>query len=342
MVVSDLVYLLSLALAGTGLPLGLWLVRRWGQRMKDRAHVTSELMLPGGQDLATHARIFTALSGMYGQLRPGQEPFGRNTIVFELLSAPDGLHYLMSYPPQFAKTVKSLLAGAMPDIDVQEPTVKLDYKWQCVVELKRNSRMYDPGAKDPYKQRPVDPKMVEVLLRSTRNLNQDEAVIIQFVMTPTGRLREGQYPEFIAVGRLATAADYKDKKLRRIRAAQLIKTVLAAYHSLHVVSPRPLPPRFNRVVNERSAPVVKYAGVYIPEELAVMCGFPIGLVLGKRKLAPDNMIPTTGIVLGTSNYPGKTRPVAVSVESLKQHCWIVGPTGSGKTVLLHNIAMAWS
>jgi len=307
--------------------------------MKDKALVTLELIPLGDHDHQTWTRAITALSGVYGPVRPGSEPFGRNTIVFELVSVPGGgQHHLLSVPPSRIETVKSHLAAAVPDLDIHESAVTLDYQWCRVVELKRNSLMYDPDAKDPYKQRPLDPLMVSVLRQSMRNLNQGEAVVVQWVVTPTGRLRNDKYPEFLAVGRLAAAADYKDKKLRRIRMAQLIAPVLSAYRSLHVFSPRPLPRSFNRVVSERSAPVVKYAGAYIPEELAVMCGFPIGRAPGRRKLAADNMISSTGIVLGTSNYPGRTRPVAVSVESLTRHAWIIGPTGSGKTALLHHIA----
>src|SRR6266545_7858063 len=230
MAISDLVYLLCLALAGASLPLGLWLVRRWGQRMKDKALVTLELIPLGDHDHQTWTRAITALSGVYGPVRPGSEPFGRNTIVFELVSVPGGgQHHLLSVPPSRIETVKSHLAAAVPDLDIHESAVTLDYQWCRVVELKRNSLMYDPDAKDPYKQRPLDPLMVSVLRQSMRNLNQGEAVVVQWVVTPTGRLRNDKYPEFLAVGRLAAAADYKDKKLRRIRMAQLIAPVLSAY-----------------------------------------------------------------------------------------------------------------
>lgn len=346
--ISDLLYLLCLVLAAASLRPGLWLVKRWGQRMKDRALKTYKLRFPRGMDDKTATRLIAVLSGVYGLLQPLREAFGRNTIVFELLSDPDpndGLHWLLSFPPHLFKTVESLLGGILPDISLEEAAVKLDYQWQYVAELKRNSFMSDASASGQ-KQRPVDPKMVASLLRSTRNLNPNEAVLIQFVMTPTGRLREDNHPEFYAIGRLATAAGYKDKKLRRVRAAQLMDTTLAAYRALHVVQIRLLKPDKNRCVNERHAPVSLNGpwpgGSYIPEELAVMCGLPIGnpevpgLVLGNRKLAPDAAIPSRGIVLGKANYPGRQRPLALSPFDLTKHMHIIGRHGTGKSTAIEN------
>jgi hypothetical protein len=343
----QVIMLTLIALAGTGLPLGLWLVKRWGQRLKDRAHKTYEMTYPLDRGLDDYTRAVTILSGVYGPIRPGAEPFGRNTIVFEVLSTPERLHYLLSFPPSLTKTVEALLTGVMRDIGMEESTIRLkDYKWRYVVELKRDSFMEDPHAarsEDRYKQRPIDPKAVEALLESTRQLNQGEAVLIQFVTTPTGRLRDDKHPEFYALGRLAVAADYQDKKLRRIRSRQLMSPVLAAYRSLHVFTPGLPPERLNRYVNERHAPVPLDArsGSYIPEELAVMLALPIGspqvpgLVMGKRRLVPDPAISSNDkdIVLGEANFPGRQRLLAVSRRALTMNLHGLGPQGSGKTTL---------
>jgi hypothetical protein len=174
---------------------------------------------------------------------PLKEPFGRGTLVFEVLSTPERLHYLFSFPPDLKQTMQGKLTGAIRDIGLEETTVKLDYNWQCGVQLRRDSLMRDPDAKDPYKQRPVDPKLVEGLLRSTRGLGEGEAVIIQFVMTPTGRLRYDKYPEFWAVGRIAACATHQDKKARRTRARQLVDDTLSSYRTLYVFSPGLVPGR---------------------------------------------------------------------------------------------------
>lgn len=58
-----------------------------------------------------------------------------------------------------------------------------------------------------------------------------------------------------------------------------------------------------------------------------------------RRLAPDFLIPETGIELASSNYPKtRGRTIAIPVSSTIQHQWIIGPTGTGKSALLHNEA----
>jgi hypothetical protein len=208
---------------------------------------------------------------------------------------------------------------------------------------------YAARSEDRYKQRPIDPKAVEALLESTRQLNQNEAILIQFVTTPTGRLRDDQHPEFYALGRLAVAADYQDKKLRRIRSRQLMDTVLSAYRSLHVFTPGLPPERLNRYVNERRSPVPldERSGSYIPQELPVMFALPIGspqvpgLVMGKRRLAPDPAISNNDkdIVLGEANFPGRQRLLAVTRRALTMNLHGLGPQGSGKTTLAINMAV---
>src|SRR6266516_859569 len=111
-----LVATVVIALAGAGLSLGLWLVRVRGQRSLDRAHATYELLFPRDLDHQTAARLFTALSGLYGRVGKAGAPFGRNTIVFELLSTSEQLHYLLSFPPNLAGTVRSHPTGVVRDI----------------------------------------------------------------------------------------------------------------------------------------------------------------------------------------------------------------------------------
>lgn len=341
-----LVVVTVIALAGASLSLGLWLIRIRRQRTLDKAHATYELTFPRDLDHQTAARFFTALSGLYGRVGKTGTTFGRNTVVFELLSTPERLHYLLSFPPNLAGAVRSHLTGVIRDIGMSEATVKLDYKWRYVVELRRDSFIHDMYARkveDRYKQRPVDTKMVDLLLASLRGLEGKEAALIQFVMTPTGRLRDEKYPEFWAVGRLAASSGSRE------RARRIIDTVRSAYGSLHVFADKLLPPSSNRCVNERRASVVKWPGDYIPEELAVMCGLPIGtpqvagLVLGRgRQLAPEPGIPSGGPkqrIIAMSNAIGAERPLAMLEDDRLRHLYLVGPTGTGKSTAMQNLVI---
>jgi len=79
-------------------------------------------------------------------------------------------------------------------------------------------------------------------------------------------------------------------------------------------------------------------------ELAALAAWPIdGQDLAidhqaSRLLAPSRAIPTRGRVIGEANYPGKERPLAISIRDSSRHLHCLGPTGSGKSVLLGNLA----
>ncbi len=53
-----------------------------------------------------------------------------------------------------------------------------------------------------------------------------------------------------------------------------------------------------------------------------------------RLLPPAKAIPTNGRVIGTSTYPGRERPLAISASDSLRHTWCVGPSGVGKSTLL--------
>ena len=79
-------------------------------------------------------------------------------------------------------------------------------------------------------------------------------------------------------------------------------------------------------------------------ELAAVIGWPIdapqlpGLELGAAKaLVPSRSLPTTGRILGTSNFAGSERPVAITPSAGTRGLYVLGPTGTGKTSLIKNL-----
>jgi Type IV secretion-system coupling protein DNA-binding domain len=79
-------------------------------------------------------------------------------------------------------------------------------------------------------------------------------------------------------------------------------------------------------------------------ELAAVIGWPIdgpdlpGLELGAaRRVVPSADLPERGRVLGTSDAPGLTRPVAISPAASTRGLYVLGPTGTGKTNLLKHL-----
>lgn len=76
-------------------------------------------------------------------------------------------------------------------------------------------------------------------------------------------------------------------------------------------------------------------------EAAGLVGLPAGdayipglIPSGCRQLAPSPTMPTGGVVVAASNYPGMSRPLALLPEDRLRHMWVLGPTGVGKSTLL--------
>ncbi|MBJ7519112.1 MAG: DUF87 domain-containing protein [Solirubrobacteraceae bacterium] len=84
-----------------------------------------------------------------------------------------------------------------------------------------------------------------------------------------------------------------------------------------------------------------------PAELVALTGWPIGApqIVGLSygvgpRLAPPQSLPRRGRVFGTSSWPGsEDRPLAQPVVGGLQHAAIIGPTGSGKSSLVANLAL---
>ena len=79
-------------------------------------------------------------------------------------------------------------------------------------------------------------------------------------------------------------------------------------------------------------------------ELAAVIGWPIdgpdlpGLELGaSKRLVPSTALPTTGRILGVSNFAGVARPVAITPTASTRGLYVLGPTGTGKTSLIQNL-----
>src|SRR5581483_3047254 len=58
-----------------------------------------------------------------------------------------------------------------------------------------------------------------------------------------------------------------------------------------------------------------------------------------RQVPAPTEVPTTGTVLGESTYPGMERPLALSSRDRLMHVALLGPTGTGKSTLMINMAL---
>lgn len=289
------------------------------------SHSTYELSFPAELDLKHAARFYTALGGIYKHPGRRGEPFGRPTLVIEILGTPQGLHHLISFPSNLEASVRGHILSIIPSAGMTE-VVQPRVPWRYVVEMERH----------PGNDVEADPKMVSVLLSSMRDLHENEAVIVQYVISPTGnRLAGGEGDPFYVQGRIAAAG-------HPIRARELIGAVQMAYRSLGIFSFKRLPVTSVGYVQARRTPLARWKSTLSANNLAVVTGLPIGspqipgLRLGAgRKLLAVPSIPTSGLILGTSTFPGAMRPIALNPGSALTHQWVLGGTNSGKSTLLH-------
>lgn len=311
----------------------LSVLRYWGQEMRDSERITYKLVFPRELSLDTAALLFTSLTGVFRAPTKLPGLYGTNSIAFEILATPEGLVHLLSFAPDLEDTIRGHLRGVIPTMGF-EPVSVHPRRWQYGIELDA-TRVIDPEKGTPYDP---NPDLVGVLLSSFRELRSGEAVLAQFVLAPIHHtVRTADDPAFFAIGRLAASGN-------DIRSKGLLKRVLSAYSSLEVFSVRLIPSRRLQDVTDRATPV-HWPGQLSSKALAIVCGLPIGspevpgLKLGgSRRISPDASIPSEGIQLAESNFPGITRPLAVPVSKLMEHAWLAGPTSSGKSTVLHNLA----
>lgn len=81
-------------------------------------------------------------------------------------------------------------------------------------------------------------------------------------------------------------------------------------------------------------------------ELSGLIGLPIGemftpgLALGaSRQLPPTPTAPRNGLVLARSTYQGTNQLLRISTPDRLRHTWLLGPTGTGKSTLIANMAL---
>jgi GTPase SAR1 family protein len=101
-------------------------------------------------------------------------------------------------------------------------------------------------------------------------------------------------------------------------------------------------------LSARKYPVTRWPLILGAHEAAALIALPTGsavlpgISLGSaRQLPPSTNTNSYGAaILGASNYPGMTdRLLAISAEDRTRHLYVVGPSGSGKSVLLTRLIL---
>lgn len=148
-----------------------------------------------------------------------------------------------------------------------------------------------------------------------------------------------------AVGRIAVTA--ADPTRERVLLAQLLKALNRSARSGVRLRRRITPSGIAATrTQSQTLPWLIWPMTLNAAELVPLLGWPIGvgpvagLSRGAARLLPvSEAIPHKGSVLGSANYPGQSRDIAISRTDRLQHLHVIGPTGSGKSVLLLNLIL---
>jgi hypothetical protein len=100
-------------------------------------------------------------------------------------------------------------------------------------------------------------------------------------------------------------------------------------------------------IQDHSIPITIWPAILNTREMVGLLGFPLddvkvpGLASGAaRQLPPPPDQPRKGLLVAHSNYSGMTdRPLALKRTDMLYHVHLLGPTGTGKSTLIENLAI---
>jgi len=98
--------------------------------------------------------------------------------------------------------------------------------------------------------------------------------------------------------------------------------------------------------SRRAVPLVRWPLRLNSAELSGLLAFPVGETTlpglpaaMTRQVPPPHELATSGTVLADSGYPGFDRPLALKRRDRLMHVALLGPTGTGKSTLMINMAL---
>lgn len=317
-----------------------------------------------GSDVTSGA-VEAALAGIAGL------PTGTQ-VTLDLRGDAEGIEYLLHAPSATIDTVRSHLRGVLPSarLDAVEDREQTEFIYGVRLGWRDRHPLLQKGAAaetaaallgslgaplgseevvmlrwrlapargphlpvDAGKRSRTKPRLLEALWPSARPLPPEHV----------GALR-GKYsgPVLHGTPTVLVKAGHRDRAAHLAsRITTIIRSRAGARGSLRIarLSARHLAAEPGRVGLRRG-------NRYSPAELAPLIGWPMnapqiaGLALGAAPvLVPSPRIPSKGRVFGTSNAPGlEGRRLAQPVEGSWSHSLVLGPTGTGKSVLITSLA----
>lgn len=343
--------------------------RRRDQASRDQRRRVFEVHFPRG---VTPDQVRTFLAGLVGLASPGLELVGRDAAVLELIGTGRGVRHRLRLPTPSATHFVAQLRAAVPGIAIEE--IKDSDKTFELPRLgaARELRLTQYGTPLAI---PDAASVSRQLVAACLSLRSGEVVVWQWVITGgtptpvpappsdsqtsplwalvwgTGTRRRPASRRTQDEGLIRATVRIGARAVEPRREAELVARVQRVAASVSAPGARLVPrqlPNFvvARRVGRGSTPLVESPVVLARDELTALVGWPIGgpslpgLVLGRSPqlpVAPD--VPRKGRPLGRATV-GSGRVVAQSLRGAKEHSLYLGPTGSGKTWLAAQVALA--
>jgi hypothetical protein len=273
-------------------------------------------------------------------------PYGAK-IVLDLAATNAGITHHLAVTPAHTESIAANLRAAIPSLRVTSTEPIPQDRQRVMVQLApfvATIRSNDPGA------------TAAALLASLFPLRKGELIRLRWTLRSGTRpapsisgdsdLRGGRLKALrtkLAEPGLNVYGELSVRASDRGRRVQLLQRVASVLRSLSTPYGRMV---LDPVWLGQLAKLFYLRGRYVSaSELAAFIGWPIGkkldlpgLELGAAKrLVPGVKLPRFGRVLGTSDFGGMDRSVALSPKASTKGSWILGPTGTGKTSLLKNL-----
>lgn len=288
----------------------------------------------------------------------------RDTIVFETWANSREVVHRLLVPKDTAEFITGQLRTSAPGVTAVLDSTRPSFGWSAGIEL---------GMSSPTRQLSVADHgaIADAILGSMQGLQGDEVVLTQWVITPAAhnsptsqpaefsilkaissyssiagdelrdRQKKLEEPNVLAIGRILARAQIGRAQELTERVESTLKSVdSSATYLMRVTDKRR---KVSTHTADAATPLHPPAQLNLTE-LAAVIGWPLGhsLVAGlhvgtSRQLPATEAVAREERVLGMSNFPGNSRPIALGRPSSLRHLHMMGPTGSGKTTLLTSL-----
>ena len=349
----EVVFLGSALLTGVGM-LGLIDLRE----RPDHSLQTVDLMFGADVTIEAVEAMIACVAGLPS----------KSVVMIDTVADASGIRYRLHGSPATIDSLRGQWRGILPSIRIEPSQKASRVEWSAGTVLRLQGDY-------PVLRQDASTEAVAASLGTLQPLGEQDAVLCRWVLSPGARIQlpeasHSSQPKAGLAGLLAVRTPRADH-LRALRvknagpvlagvgivavkaghpkrAAHLMSRVIGVARSRRGayggLVPRKRGPRqIARLVEQTS---LRGKDLYSPGELTGLLGFPAGaprvagLALGVAPLLMASpRIPTTGRVLGISNWPGSERPIAQPVVGALGHTILAGPTGVGKSELMASLAV---